>query len=349
MDKMTHTKFNLNNFLMAFSEPLDRTIKSNIYGIEYSSKRVAYIALRIASIYKLVPEDISDIFSYAIVCKNNITQNSLETFPFNCDNILQKEKIVSIVEFALKIENNINIQNNIIVNKDKIIEDFTNNDIRVLFDEVSFWYDLTSTSQLPFFIFSHLSDFTMELSFDRLIILSKTINNIVYDYTNRNYDNQIDEKAKLVTKYYQFDEKDSSRFIIASLLSNIGYLHIPKELIEKKDKLTKAELEIFQSVPYHTKNILTQVFGFDDIAQLGGYVYERLDGSGYPYKIKSNNLSLKNRILSILVIYQALQEDRSYRTKYNTMEMKDILDNMVLDNHLDGTILKDILGIFITH
>ena len=347
MDKMTHTKFNLNNFLMAFSDPLDNIISSNRYGIKYSSKRVAYIALKLATITKFSPSLISDIFSYAIICKNSIALNNIENIPFNSIDINKEKSLLDIIDISIQIEENLNIKDNIIINKDEIISKFGSEDTKELFDEISFWYDLTSISQLPFFIFSYLSDFTMELQFDKLINLAKVFNDIVYDFTNRKYENSIDQKATKIAQYYQFDKKDSARFIVATLFGNIGYLNIPNKLITKSTPLTQNELEIFQSVPYHTKNILTQIFGFDDIAQLGGYIYERLDGSGYPYKVQGNNLSLKNRVLTILNIYQALQEDRVYRIKYSKDKIKDILNQMVDDGYLDGTIVVDILNILV--
>ena len=61
MDKMTHTKFNFNNFLMALSIPFDKVFKKNMNGIPFSSKRVTYIALRLSNYTNFTPEQFSDL------------------------------------------------------------------------------------------------------------------------------------------------------------------------------------------------------------------------------------------------------------------------------------------------
>ena len=78
MDKMTHVKFNLNNFLMAYSLPLDATIDANKYKIPYASRRVSYISLKLGILSNLNASQKSDIFSYALVVKNPILSNKDE-------------------------------------------------------------------------------------------------------------------------------------------------------------------------------------------------------------------------------------------------------------------------------
>ena len=340
MDKMTHTKFNLNNFLMALSASLDNTIKNNKYNIKYSSKRVAYIAVNIASKVKLSSEEISDIFSYSILYANKIALENLDTFNFN-NNIKDNKEIQNIVKLAFNIEQSLDIKDDIIINKKEIIELFSCKYTDELFNTISFWYDLTSSYQLPFFIFNHIHDFTQELEFTKLINLSSTINKIIYDYVNIECIISINKRCQSICEFYSFDSKDTARMIISSNLINLGILHIPKDILQKNSKLTFEEYEIMKSVPYHTNSIISQVFGFDDIALLASNVYEKLDGSGYPNNKKANNLSLKNRILSILTIYQALSEKRVYRKDYIHLEIVDIL-KLESQDKLDISIINDI-------
>ena len=346
MDKMTHTKFNLNNFFMALSSSLDNTVKDNKYNTKYNSKRVAYIALRLAQLENLSAKALSDIFSYSVIFNTNISKEEMKTFPFLDNNIINNKSINKILEIAITVENNLLIQNDIIMNKDEIISLFdSQDDINKLFKDISFCYDLTSNYQLPFFIFSHLQDFTLELEFQKLIELALTINKIIYKYSNKIYSEAIDIKANKISEFYGFDDKDKARFIISALLSNLGILHISNNILLKPSKLNQSEVDIMKSVPYHTNNILTQVFGFDDIAKLCSYTYEKLDGSGYPYNIEANNLSLKNRILTILTIYQALEEKRSYRDSYKKEKILEILENEANQGKLDIAIVKDICNL----
>lgn len=346
MDKMTHTKFNLNTFLMAISSSFDNIVPNNQYNIKYNSKRVAYIALKLATLENLSPDKLCDIFSYSIVYQLDLDKTKLNNFPFQDRSIIEDKTINNILKLALGIEKNLDIKDNIIVNKDQIVSIFhTDENLTILFDELSFWYDLISTCQLPFYIFNFLQDFTSELEFNRLILFTNEIHNIVCNYASRKYTQSIGSRCEKICDFYGFDNKDKSRMIIGSHLLNIGLLHIPKSILNKNDKLSQNEFDIMKSVPYHTDTVLKQIFGFGDIAQLSSSCYERLDGSGYPYKIKANNLSLKNRILAILTVYQALSENRSYRDLYNKIEIIKILKDDIKDGRLDITVIEPIVDI----
>jgi len=338
MDKMTHTKFNLNNFLMSLSSSLDNTIQNNKFNIKYSSKRVAYIAVNIASKQNISPQEISDIFSYSIIYANQTAKNNLDTFPFNAEDLQDNKTINNIVKIAYEIEQSLDIQDNIIINKENIISLFSSSYTDELFNTINFWFDLTSSYQLPFFTFNHLHDFTQELEFTKLIALSHTINDIIYSYSKREYTIPIDSRCKKICDFYAFDSKDSARMIIASNLINLGLLHIPQHILQKNKKLTNNEMDIMKSVPYHTNSILYQVFGFDDIALLASSAYERLDGSGYPNKLKANNLSLKNRVIAVLNIYQALCEKRPYRNIINSYNIIEIINSKENEGKVDNTV-----------
>lgn len=349
MDKLTHAKFNLNNFLIAFSTALDNTITPNKYDIKYSSKRVGYIALRLANLSNLDQSYCSDIFSYAIICKNSIAVNktNINKFPFNNTNITTNKIILSIINISLIIEENIKVENNIIINKQDIINLIGNETpFKILSTDITFWLDLTQASHLSFYIFNYLQDFTVELSYVKLIELSQTINNIVNNYIDNTNSIDMSKKCKDISKLYSLDEKDYSRMIIGLYLHNLGKLFISKDILVQKKKLSLDQYDIVKSIPYFTNLTIQQIFGFDDIAKHCSTYCEKLDGSGYPYGLKSNALSLKDRILSILTIYQALVEKRSYRIAYNHEEAISILKNESKLGKLDITVIEDFEKLF---
>jgi len=340
MDKLTHAKFNLNNFLIALSDAIDNTIPKNKNNISYSSKRIAYISIKIALKLKFEPSYISDIFSYSVIYNNPIAIENINQFPFiNGSETIKNHKLLNeIVKVAYEIEQNIDIKYNIVINKDEIIKHIPNNFLSV-FEDTIFWLDLSSNCHLPFYIFNNLQEFTQELEYTKLINLSEIINKISSQHSVTK--NDIGKKCEKILKYYNFDNKDYSRLIISVNLHNIGKLFIPKELFIKDTKLTSQEYDIIKSIPYFTSLVIQQIFGFDDIDQLSSRFCEKLDGSGYPYKLKANNLSLKNRIISILTIYQALREDKSYRKAYTHSKAIDILKEDAILGKVDMSIVED--------
>ena len=350
MNKQTHTKFNLNNFLMAFSSALDNTVANNKNDVKYSSKALAYISIKLAKQLDINANDISDIFSYSIICKNDTFLQNISSVPFNSKNFLEDKTIAVIVNIAIFIISNIKLQNNIIINENELKNSLKQNntipkDILNAFLKItkkeSFWYDLCSP-QIAFYIFNDLDDFTQELLLDDLIQFTAIVHDSVYNYTKRNYENScIDFKAYELCNYFEFENKDKARFIIASHLHNIGLLFISQYILNKPAKLNNSEFQIIKSAPYHTNSILQQVFGFDDIAKLCTKYMEKPNGSGYPNNLLAEHLSLKDRMLSTLCAYQALSEKRIYRDSFN----KEDIISTLQDENFDEQIIKILINL----
>lgn len=330
MDKQTHTKFNLNNFLMAFSSALDNTVPNNINNVKFSSKSLSYIALKLASKLELSNKVKSDIFSYCIVSKNETFLQNIYNIPFNDKKALDDDIVTIIINIALFIIENIYLKNNTIVNEKDLKNLINENEtipqnIKDAFNEISevesFWYDICSP-QIVFEIFNELEDFTQEILFDDLIKFTAIVHDSVYNYTLRDYkDSCIDFKAFDLCNYFNFENKDKARFIIASHLHNIGLLFISKDILLKDTKLNHEEFQIVKQVPYFTNQILKQIIGFDDIAKICYRYMEKPNGSkGYPNKLDSKELSLKDRLLATLSAYQALEEKRAHRDAYTHKE-----------------------------
>ena len=354
MNKQTHTKFNLNNFLMAFSSALDNTVPNNINNVKFSSKAFAYIALTLANKLNVNKEFKSDIFSYCIINKNEIFMNNLDYIPFNQKSFLDDTHSSISINIAAYIISNIKLQDNTIINEIELKNTIASNetisdDVKEAFEQISnsesFWYDIMS-NQLGFLLFEMLDDFTIEINFDDLIQFTAIVHDSIYSYINRSYeDNCIDFKAYAMANLFEFEPKDKARFIIASHLINIGYLFMPLNIVNKPDILHHSEYQILKQVPYYTNYVLQQVYGFNDIAKLCYCTYETIDSNGYPNKLDGSRLSLKQRILNVLNIYQALCEKRSYRNKFNNDESFSILEDYSKHNKIDGTIVNSLKSI----
>lgn len=350
MDKMTHTKFNLNNFLMALSTPLDRKVQ--LQNENYNSKRVAFIALKIASFNDIQSKTLSDMFSYIVLSHHKEAISNLSLIPFNDFSLLNNDTVQDILKLANIVEETLQTQGKFVLNKDEIISTLENDEsldeiikenFFYLSESVSFWLDLLQEERLGYHIFNMLDDFTIEYSFDDLIKFTKLFYDMVYSYTLHSYNNNtIADKIKLACEHYNFDNKDTSRLIISGYLHNLGLLYVPNKIFNKKEPLDNLEYQMIQSAPYYTKYILEQILGFDDIAKLASSTNETLDGSGYPYSLEGHELSLKHRIMTIIYIYQALIEDRSYRKGLNKEDAFEVLEQLAQKQKIDGSVLKDI-------
>lgn len=350
MDKMTHAKFNLDNFLLSFSSTLDNAVEKNRFGVAHDSLRTVYIALKIGEFNEFSKENLSDILGYSIMKKHFSKDEIFNQLPLKDKTIFQNKLLEDILLLSSEVENNISVSNQFVINKSYLIEcveklaidEIVKENFFYLADMESFWLDLLS-SRLPFFILDLLDDNTLEISYEDLLKIAQMISKIVYKYTNRTYNQRIIETLGVMAKVYLFDSKDSARILLCGYLYNIGILKIPQELFLKVGTLDEVEYDMIKSIPYFTKETLSMVYGFDDVAKLTATFQERIDGSGYPYHVEGNDLALKDRLLAIAIFDQALSEERSYRKAFNEKERCDLLLKKAKDGQLDISIVKDFI------
>jgi len=85
------------------------------------------------------------------------------------------------------------------------------------------------------------------------------------------------------------------------------------------------------------------------VPEIAGGHHEKMDGTGYPKKLKGSEMSVPARIMAIADVFEALTAaDRPYKTPKKLSESIKIMSFMVKDQHLDGELFKLFLqsGVF---
>lgn len=139
-----------------------------------------------------------------------------------------------------------------------------------------------------------------------------------------------------------YDYEVQSEMYIAALLHDIGKLMIPNSIIDKPGKLEEDERFEINKHTYYTRWVLEQIDGFDNIVNYAANHHEKLNGTGYPQQLKDHEIGELDRVMAICDIYQALTEERPYRTPMNIENVWSIMDDMVSKNELDGNLLEKI-------
>lgn len=112
----------------------------------------------------------------------------------------------------------------------------------------------------------------------------------------------------------------------AALLHDVGKLSISNTILDKPTRLTDAELAIVKAHPGLSAGILGHIAAFGEIAIVAGEHHEKLDGSGYPFGLRRDDLSLESRLLAVADIYSALSEERPYREALGPSRIAAIMD-----------------------
>lgn len=209
----------------------------------------------------------------------------------------------------------------------------------------SFWLDLTSPSvcniidqYLPFGVLD-----MNEIEFMELAELFRR----VIDFRSRftvTHSSGVAVVAEEMAQRAGFNSQECLEMKIAGQLHDIGKLSVPTEILEKKTPLTQDDFTFLRKHPYYSYRILQSIDGFERISEWAGMHHERLDGRGYPFCLKKEQLSFGARIMAVADTFTAITEVRPYRTSLSSRRALSILQNLVDNGKLDGEAFDLIKG-----
>lgn len=180
------------------------------------------------------------------------------------------------------------------------------------------------------------------LNIDELLDISKIFEKII-DFRSRFTATHSTGVAHVACKLAEFSgmpQKEIKMMRIAGNLHDLGKLAVPNKILEKPDKLSIDEFDKVKNHVYYTYSILKKIRGIGNIYEWAGLHHERLNGKGYPFNKRSEELSLGSRIMAVADIFTAISEDRPYREGMRKEKALCILDNMAKRNEIDGDIVS---------
>lgn len=134
---------------------------------------------------------------------------------------------------------------------------------------------------------------------------------------------------------------DRQLLVAAALLHDIGKANIPQSILDKPGKLNERELAIIRRHPLIGRDyLLTQPGVPTEIITAVTHHHELLDGSGYPSRLRGEQIPLLTRILTVCDIYGALVEQRSYKPPRSPSEAMLHLVEMARQGQLDFAIVR---------
>ena len=138
------------------------------------------------------------------------------------------------------------------------------------------------------------------------------------------------------------DEKEIMKIKTGAMLHDIGKIGIPVHILESPDRLSASDMEIMRTHVVISEKILDGNVD-NEIKNIAVRHHEKLDGSGYPWKIKSPDITVYERIVAIADIFSALCGVRNYKHAYPKEKIIGILNDM------SGSIDPEIVALSVTH
>jgi len=205
---------------------------------------------------------------------------------------------------------------------------------------ISFWLDIINVEKSCEIYESKVNDTVLDE--DSVFSAGELIRNII-DFRSRftaTHSSGVSAVAAQLGKKTGLEEEEQKKLRIAGFLHDLGKLAVPTEILEKSGKLAPQEYNIIKSHTYYTYKTLQKIKGFEEINEIASFHHEKLDGSGYPFGIASDNLSYNSRIMAVADVFTALTEDRPYRKGMDRDTCLSTMQRMANEMAIDGDILE---------
>ncbi|XID91746.1 HD-GYP domain-containing protein [Paenibacillaceae bacterium WGS1546] len=117
-----------------------------------------------------------------------------------------------------------------------------------------------------------------------------------------------------LAKWNKFPEKDWFPIAMAGLLHDIGNVKVDPAILAKPSRLTAEEQQEMRQHTVYGFKLLEGIASFNQGVWLAALQHhERVDGSGYPMKVKGEKIHPYAKIVAIADMYHAMTSNRNYR------------------------------------
>jgi putative nucleotidyltransferase with HDIG domain len=116
--------------------------------------------------------------------------------------------------------------------------------------------------------------------------------------------------SRLTAQQMGLDEIVVKTIFHAGILHDIGKIGIRDTVLERLGHLTPTEMAQIRQHPVLGADILVPLTFFEDIAPIIRHHHERFDGTGYPDRIKGQNIPLGARILAVCDVFETMTAGR---------------------------------------
>lgn len=134
------------------------------------------------------------------------------------------------------------------------------------------------------------------------------------DPYTKGHSTSVSRYSEALARAINLPEDEVQRITLGALLHDVGKIGIPENVLKKPGKLEDDEWEIMKQHPViGAEKVLMPNEALRDLIPMVKYHHEHIDGSGYPEKLKGEEIPLSARIVAVADAFHALISDRPYR------------------------------------
>jgi len=189
-----------------------------------------------------------------------------------------------------------------------------------------------------------VTDHTVESVFQNPDALACVLNIRIKDQYLLEHSVSVSVLVAIFARHLAIEKRIAKDISLGAFLHDVGKIRIPDEILNKPYKLTENEFEVMKTHVEHSIDIIRQIPNISELAlEVAAMHHEKLDGSGYPYQLAHDEISLYGRIITICDIFDALTADRVYKQGYSHVKAFNVLRKLASEGGLDARLVDEFI------
>jgi len=165
------------------------------------------------------------------------------------------------------------------------------------------------------------------------------------DPYTRGHSDRVTRYSLMIAREMALDEDFLETLRISAQLHDVGKIGIEDRVLKKPGALTPEEFEIMKTHTTKGANILRPVKQLKDMLPGIELHHESLDGRGYPYGLKGDQIPLLPRVIAVADTFDALTTNRPYQQAHDPIEALRIIHNLA-GKRLDPAAVAALTAVF---
>ncbi|MCP4150798.1 MAG: response regulator [bacterium] len=154
---------------------------------------------------------------------------------------------------------------------------------------------------------------------------------------------RVNHYSGFIARLLNLPEKMALEIFHSGQMHDIGKVHIHPDIIRKKGKLTDDEWHKMKRHPKYGAKILGSSKYMEVARNICLGHHENSDGSGYPRRLKNDQIPIEARIVHLADVYDSLRSPRSYKPAFSHEKSISLIldgDDRTGPHHFDPKIIE---------
>ncbi|MDX8414460.1 MAG: HD domain-containing protein [Mariprofundales bacterium] len=146
------------------------------------------------------------------------------------------------------------------------------------------------------------------------------------DAQTTSHQHRVSQLAVAIAERLGLDDDRIEGLRVAASLHDVGMVQVPDAALKKPGRLAPSEIDLVRAHPEAGYDMLKDIESPWPIAEIARQHHERIDGKGYPYGLKGDDILLESRVISVADTVEAMISQRPYRA---ALDISSALDELM--------------------